>query len=284
MVERAEESAQGQRSPRDLRDGQPMLQVISLTHMFPRSQNPVLEDVSFDVPEGSFVTLIGPSGCGKTTLLRIVAGLLSTSVSGEIRVAGLPMMGPSRDKAMVFQHFHLFPWRTTLANIAYGLELQGVPKGERLERAKRYLGLVGLQGFETHYPSELSGGMQQRVGLARALSVEPKVLLMDEPFGALDALTREYLQTELQKICTETKATVCFVTHSIDEAIYLSDRILVMGASPGRIIAEFDVELPRPRWTYNVRSEVAFSDLRDNLWDQLQEHREIEKRKGDYSE
>lgn len=247
-----------------------MLRVSSVTHLFPRSEQPVLENVSLEVPEGSFVTLIGPSGCGKTTLLRIVAGLLATSAGGEILVAGRPMMGPSRDKAMVFQHFHLFPWRTSLANVVYGLELQKVSRRERTERAKRYLSLVGLEGFEDHYPSQLSGGMQQRVGIARALAVEPKVLLMDEPFGALDALTREYLQTELQKICAKTKVTVLFVTHSIDEAIYQSDRILVMGMNPGRIVAEFDVDLPRPRWNYNIRAEPVFGRLRAELWEQLQ--------------
>ena len=249
---------------------EPTLRVDSLSHWFPRTPHAVLENVSLDVPQGSFVTLIGPSGCGKTTLLRIVAGLLPASRTGGIYVEGVPMQGPSRDKAMVFQHFHLFPRRTAIANVAYGLELQKVPKHERLERARKFLSLVGLEGFADHYPTELSGGMQQRVGIARALAVEPKILLMDEPFGALDALTREHLQTELQKICEETRVTVLFVTHSIDEAIYLSDRIFVMGTHPGRIVADFTVELPRPRWTYNVRSHPEFAPLRDMLWKQLE--------------
>jgi NitT/TauT family transport system ATP-binding protein len=248
----------------------PMLQVISATHQFAGAPAAVLEDVSIEVAEGSFVTLIGRSGCGKTTLLRIVAGLLPASAGADIRVAGASSTGPSRDKAMVFQHFNLFPWRTALANVAYGLELQGVAKAERLERAREYLRLVGLEDAAGRYPGELSGGMQQRVGIARALAVEPKILLMDEPFGALDALTRETMQTELQKICEQTRATVLFVTHSIDEALYLSDRVLVMGTNPGRVVREFEVDLPRPRWRYRVRSEPAFARLRDELAQQFE--------------
>lgn len=251
------------------RSPEALLEVRSVSHWFPRTTHAVLEDVSFLVPQGGFVTLIGPSGCGKTTLLRIVAGLL-TPTEGEIYLTGKPSRGPSRDKAMVFQHFHLFPWRSALDNVIYGLELQGVPKKERLEQAHKYLELVGLKDFADHYPSELSGGMQQRVGIARALVVEPKVLLMDEPFGAVDALTREHLQTELQKICEESNPTVLFVTHSIDEAIYLSDTVLVMGTQPGRIIRRVDVDLPRPRWTHNVKSEPDFGRYRDVLWQELQ--------------
>jgi NitT/TauT family transport system ATP-binding protein len=171
---------------------------------------------------------------------------------------------------VVFQHFNLLPWRTALGNTAYGLELQGVNKKERLERATEYLRLVGLAGYENHYPHEISGGMRQRVGIARALAIEPKVLLMDEPFGALDALTREYLQGELQKICDARRLTVLFVTHSIDEAIYLSDRIVVMGTSPGRIIEQFEVRLRRPRWEYNIRAEHEFGELRGAIWSLLQ--------------
>lgn len=265
-----------------------MLRVDSLSHRFPRSRHPVLDNVSLEVPEGGFVTLIGPSGCGKTTLLRIVAGLLPPHGGGQVYVSGEPLMKPSPAKAMVFQHFNLLPWRTALANVAYGLELQHVPKEERRARALRQLRTVGLEAFADHYPSQLSGGMQQRVGIARALAVEPKVLLMDEPFGSLDALTREYLQTELQKICEQTKLTVLFVTHSIDEAIYLSDRILVMGTHPGRIVREADVRLPRPRWTYHARSDPEFAKLRDELWDQLQKeiaaHVEHAPSQGGYGE
>jgi NitT/TauT family transport system ATP-binding protein len=264
-----------------------MLRLVSLSHRFPRNPHPVLQDVSLEVSEGGFTTIIGPSGCGKTTLLRIVAGLLPPSDGGEVYVAGRPSLAPSREKAMVFQQFNLLPWRSARENVAYGLELQGMRKKLRVEQAQKYLDLVGLSDYATHYPKELSGGMQQRVGLARALAVEPKVLLMDEPFGALDALTREYLQTELQKICASAGATVLFITHSIDEAIYLSDKVLVMGTKPGRIVSEFNVDLPRPRWTYHARSEQAFVRLRDKLWDQLQGELRPEdagKLSGDYSE
>jgi len=240
-----------------------------LTKRFRRLDHPVLRDVSLTVPAGGFTTLIGPSGCGKTTLLRIVGGL-ETASSGTIRVDGVPSVGPARNKTMVFQHFNLFPWRTALDNVVYGLEIQGVAEKERRERATDYLKLVGLEGFEGHYPFELSGGMQQRVGIARALIVEPRLLLMDEPFGALDALTREYLQTELQRICSQTGVAVLFVTHSIDEAIYLSDHVLVMGTSPGRIVREFPIGLPRPRWTYNVRADPIFAETRAELWGELE--------------
>lgn len=249
--------------------GESMLAVSGLWKGFPRLDLPVLQDVSFTVPDGGFTTLIGPSGCGKTTLLRIVGGLEPLG-QGSITVGGKPSVGPARDKTMVFQHFNLFPWRTALANVAYGPELQGIPEKERNERARHYLELVGLGKFAGHYPAELSGGMQQRVGIARALVVEPKLLLMDEPFGALDALTREYLQTELLTICEQTEVAVLFVTHSIDEAIFLSDHILVMGTRPGRIVREFEVDLPRPRWTYDVRAEPAFIELRAELWSELE--------------
>ncbi len=247
-----------------------MLSVRHLSRTFLRSADPVLQDVSLDVRAGQFVSVIGPSGCGKTTLLRIIAGLLSAS-GGEVFVEGRPSLGPSTDKAVVFQHFNLFPWRTVLDNAAYGLEIQRVPKAERIQRATEYLRLMGLVGYERHYPSQISGGMRQRVGIARALAVEPRVLLMDEPFGALDALNREYLQGELQKLCEARTLTVLFVTHSIDEALYLSDRVLVMGSHPGRILNEFEVTLPRPRWGYDVRAEPQFADLRARIWAILQD-------------
>ncbi len=250
-----------------------MLKVEGLSHRFPTSDGLVLDNVSIEVPEGGFVSLIGPSGCGKTTLLRIIAGLLQVGGRGQVYVAGKPLMKPSPEKAMVFQQFNLLPWRTALANAAFGLEIQGVPKVERRKRALAKLKMVGLEAFVDHYPWQLSGGMQQRVGIARALAVEPKVLLMDEPFGSLDALTREYLQTQLQKLCEEAKVTVLFVTHSIDEAIYLSDRVYVMGTRPGRVLEEIEVTLPRPRWTYHARTEPEFARLRDVLWGHL--HHEL---------
>lgn len=245
-----------------------MLTVSNITHRFPKLEQPVLLNVSLEEKEGEFVSLLGPSGCGKTTLLRIVAGL-ERQKEGRVFINGQESLGPSRDKGIVFQAFNLFPWRTALANVAYGLEMHGVSKKERMEQAGEYLELVGLQGFDEHYPAELSGGMQQRVGIARALAVKPRVLLMDEPFGAVDALTRERMQIELQKICAKTNATILFVTHSIDEAIYLSDRIVLMGTRPGRILATLDVVLPRPRWEYNVRAEPVFAQLREEIWDCL---------------
>ena len=217
---------------------------------------------------GEFVSLIGPSGCGKTTALRIVTGLLEAS-GGDILLEGKPSLGPSRDKAIVFQAFNLFPWRTALQNVAYGLELQGVPRRKRLGIAKEHLDLVGLSDRGHHYPSQLSGGQNQRVGLARALAIEPKLLLMDEPFGALDALTREQLQGMLQRICAEKGLTVLFVTHSIDEAIYLSDRIVVMGV-PGRVVGEYTVALERPRSDYDWRSTTHYTELRAEVWRLLQ--------------
>lgn len=247
-----------------------MLDIIDVSRTFDRLELPALQNFNLHIAEREFVSLLGPSGCGKTTLLRITAGLLPPT-TGEVRVAGQLSMGPSRDKGVVFQHFNLLPWRTALTNIAYGLELQGVPKSVRLQRAGEYLKLVGLEDFGDHYPSEISGGMKQRVGIARALAIEPKILLMDEPFGALDALTREYLQGELQRICEAKQLTVLFVTHSIDEAIYLSDRIVVMGIRPGRILREFKVDMLRPRWKYDIRAHPDYAGLRHEIWTLLED-------------
>jgi NitT/TauT family transport system ATP-binding protein len=197
-----------------------------------------------------------------------VTGLLRPS-DGDVLLGGKPSLQPSREKAIVFQHFNLFPWRTALDNVAYGLELQGVAKRKRRAAAEEQLGLVGLSDRLHHYPSQLSGGQQQRVGLARALAIEPKLLLMDEPFGALDALTREQLQGMLQQICAEKGLTVLFVTHSIDEAIYLSDRIVVMGV-PGRVVGEFRVDLKRPRSEYDWRATDEYTSLRGDVWELLQ--------------
>jgi NitT/TauT family transport system ATP-binding protein len=230
----------------------------------------VLDDFNLSVREQEFVSLIGPSGCGKTTALRIVAGLLDPT-SGTVIVDGKPSIGPSRDKAIVFQHFNLFPWRTAIDNVAYGLEMQGVSKKERYQVAMEYLDLVGLSQSAKQYPAQLSGGMKQRVGMARALSINPKLLLADEPFGALDALTREYLQGQLARICEERRLTTLFVTHSIDEAIYLSDRVVVMGVRPGRIIAEFEIKMPKPRGDYNFRAEPEYAQVRQEIWGLLEQ-------------
>ena len=260
-----------------------MLDIQHVSKSFGRVAQPVLDDFSLTAAEGEFVSLIGPSGCGKTTLLRIVAGLLPAT-SGDVTVAGVPSVGPSRDKAVVFQHFNLFPWRTTLANAAYGLEIQNIPKQEREERAMRWLRMLGLEKYAHHYPGEISGGMRQRVGIARALAIEPKLLLMDEPFGALDALTREHLQGELQKIAEQTSLTILFVTHSIDEAVYLSDRIVVMGTHPGRIIREFAVDLRRPRYDYNFRAEPEYAQIRGEIWGMLERELAEDEERSDAGE
>ena len=248
-----------------------MLEIQHLNKSFTTTAgNRVLDDFDLSMEPGEFVSLIGPSGCGKTTALRIVAGLLEQS-SGTVVVDGKPSTGPSRDKAIVFQHFNLLPWRTAIDNVAYGLELHGVPKTQRMETAREYLDLVGLTASASKYPAELSGGMRQRIGIARALAIHPKLLLMDEPFGALDALTREHLQGQLARICAERNLTTLFVTHSIDEAIYLSDRVVVMGVQPGRIIAEFKVTMPKPRGEYNFRAEPEYATVREEIWRLLEQ-------------
>jgi NitT/TauT family transport system ATP-binding protein len=245
-----------------------VLEIKNLQKTYDGATSPALDDFNLSVGQGEFVSLIGPSGCGKTTALRIVTGLLQAS-GGEVLVDGKRSMKPSRDKAIVFQMFNLFPWRTAQQNVAYGLEMQKVGKRERLAKAAEYLDLVGLDDRMHHYPSQLSGGQNQRVGLARALAIEPKLILMDEPFGALDALTREHLQELLQKIVAEKGLTALFVTHSIDEAIFLSDRVVVMGV-PGRTIGEFKVDLPRPRQEYDWRATPEYTQIRGEIWNLLQ--------------
>ena len=227
-----------------------------------------LDGVRFTVQRGEFVSLLGPSGCGKTTLLRIIAGLIAAD-QGEVLVDGAPVTGPRKDRCMVFQHFGLLPWRTVLGNVEFPLELDGVPKADRRVSAEACLQLVGLRGREQHYPHELSGGMQQRVGIARALMRKPVLLLMDEPFGSLDAQTREQLQEEFLRIWAVTRNTVLFVTHSIDEALVLSNRILVFTPGPGRIRAELDVQLDRTAG--DVRASPEFGKLRAEIRDLLRE-------------
>jgi NitT/TauT family transport system ATP-binding protein len=251
-----------------------MLEVRQLSKVFFEQNDPrrpglvALHNISLVIQKNEFVSLLGPSGCGKTTLIRIIAGLLAAD-RGEILVNQRPVTAPGRDRCMVFQQFGLLPWRTVLSNVEFGLEIEGVAKEERAEIARKYLDLVGLTGFDDYYPHQISGGMQQRVGIARALSKKPDILLMDEPFGAVDAQTREQLQEELLKIWAQTDTTVVFVTHSIDEAIYLSDRVVVMQARPGRIKEELSVELPRPRWEGDVKADPRFSQLRARLRESL---------------
>lgn len=249
-----------------------LIEVWSVTKWFQRDEHylTALEDVSLTISEGEFFVILGPSGCGKTTLLKIIGGLMTAS-EGEVQIAGERVEGPNLNCGFVFQEFNLLPWRSVLANVEFALEARGFPPRERRKVAQRWIELVGLAGFESHYPAELSGGMRQRVGLARALGIDPTILLMDEPFGALDAQTREILQRELLRLWNREKKTVAFVTHDVDEAIYLADRIVVMSPRPGRVIDEVCVEIERPRWKRKreiVTSQI-FAHLKIQLWDML---------------
>lgn len=225
-----------------------------------------LDRVSFTVGEGEIIALTGLSGCGKTTLLRIIMGL-ETATSGSITVGGNVVTGCGYDRGLVFQHAELFPWRTALENVEFGLEVKGVGKKERRAIAEEKLELVGLAHAMDRRPNELSGGMKQRVGLARALSIDPQVLLMDEPFGALDAQTRESLQAEVLRIHRETGKTIIFVTHDLDEAVLLADRVVLMASHPGRVKQIFDIPIPRPRNdVLAVRGMDEFAELRYDIW------------------
>jgi len=227
-----------------------------------------LAEVSLSIREKEFVSIIGPSGCGKTTLLKIIDGLIPYD-SGAILINGNKISGPGPDRAVVFQTFALLPWRTVLANVEFSLELRRIPQEQRTITARDYLKRVGLADFENHYPHELSGGMQQRAGLARALAVNPMILLMDEPFGSVDAQTRQLLQEELLELWQREQKTVIFITHSMDEAVYLSDRVVVMTPRPGRVAEILDVPLPRPRIAEDVRRDPNFADLTNYIWDSL---------------
>ena len=250
----------------------PFIQARNITLVFsPKNREPVtaLKDFSLEVGKSEFVSIVGPSGCGKSTFLNILLGLIKPD-SGEIKLDGALITGPGQERAMVFQEFGLLPWRTVTANVELGLELKGVPHLQRSGRATELIELVGLKGFESHYPHELSGGMKQRVGLARALATEPQVLLMDEPFAALDAQTRDLMQAELLQIWEQTKKTVLFVTHSIEEAAYLSDRVIVMTARPGRTKEILNIALPRPR-DYEMRLTPEFNDIKATIWNTLKD-------------
>jgi NitT/TauT family transport system ATP-binding protein len=243
---------------------------VSKTFRGQRGSVEALRDVSLQIMSGEFVSLLGPSGCGKTTLLRLMDGLLEPD-AGQILVDGVQTRGPGPHAGFVFQSFRLLPWRTVVENVEFPLQIQHVEQSQRRARASQYLRLVGLEGFEHNYPHELSGGMQQRVGLARALALEPQILLMDEPFGALDAQTREFMQMELSRIWEHLGIAVVFVTHSLDEALYLGDRVVLMGPRPGSVQEAFSVHLPRPRWEYDYRATPEFIDRRAHLWDRIRD-------------
>ena len=225
-------------------------------------------NVELSIRSDEVLTIVGPSGCGKTTLLRCIGGLLTPS-SGQILIDGEPIRSPRQGVAIVFQHFGLLPWKTVTANVAFGLKIAGAPRPLIAERLDHYIRLVGLSGFENHYPYQLSGGMQQRVGLARALAIDPEILLLDEPFASVDAQTREVLQEELLRLHDRERKTMIFITHSIDEAIILGDRVAVMGARPGRIKEVLAVDFPRPRDPAAVRAQTRYAEIRNHIWEEL---------------
>ncbi|HEY1308184.1 MAG TPA: ABC transporter ATP-binding protein [Vicinamibacterales bacterium] len=250
------------------------LEIRSLTKLYDvereRRQVTALSDVSLSVADGEFMAIVGPSGCGKTSLLNIVAGLLRYD-SGDVIIDGKKVTRPGVDRAVVFQQSSLLPWRTVVGNVRYGMEMQRRFDSDVMRaRTERFIQMVGLSGFERHYPSELSGGMQQRVNLARALAADPGVLLMDEPFAALDAQTREYMQAELLKIWSEARKTVLFITHQINEAVFLADRVAVMSARPGRIKGIVKIPFERPR-ALAVKRDPRFLEIEETIWQMVEE-------------
>ncbi|WP_281884013.1 ABC transporter ATP-binding protein [Agromyces rhizosphaerae] len=253
---------------------EPLISVrdLSVRYNVARTGNTLtaIEGVDLDVREGEFITVLGPSGCGKTTFMNVIAGLVAPT-TGSVTVDGKPVTGPGPDRAVVFQDYALLPWRTVFDNVKFGLEMQKGLKGDGWRgRVQEAIELVGLSGFESSYPRELSGGMQQRVGLARAIVAKPRILLMDEPLGAVDALTREVMRDEIEKLIAATGKTVLFITHSIEEAILLGDRIVVFKSHPGAIKEIIETRLDRPRSERSVQSDPRFLELRDHLWDALQ--------------
>ncbi len=252
---------------------QTKLQAINLRHEYyqPRTGGRLLalENINLQVEDGEFVTIVGPSGCGKTTFINLCDGLLKPT-AGRIDIDGVQVTKPGTDRGMVFQDSCLMPWRTVFKNVIFGLECQNLDNAEGRARARDFIKLVGLGGFEEHFPHELSGGMQQRCNLARALTVDPKILIMDEPFAALDAQTREIMQAELLRIWRESKKTVLFITHQINEAIYLADRVIVFAARPGRVKATIKIDIPRPR-ELAVKRDPRFLKYEDEVWNLIEE-------------
>lgn len=248
----------------------PIVSVRGVTKIYPGGVE-ALSGIDLDFPEGELTSLLGPSGCGKTTLLKIIAGLLPAT-SGTVEVDGRPVTGPGPERAFVFQDFALMPWATVLRNVAFGLELRGMAKEEREAIAERYIAVVGLKGFENAYPHALSGGMRQRVGLARALAVDAKVLLMDEPFSAVDEQTRRKFQEDLLELVAKERKTFLFVTHSIEEAVYVSDRIVLLAPRPGRVTAIVEPDIPREAGPDRIRRDPAYLDTVEEIWHGLKRY------------
>ncbi len=251
----------------EIKEGEDQIHIRNLqkTYVTDESQTVVLEDFSLDIRKGELISIVGPSGCGKTTILRLLAGLMPPS-GGSIYIGDRECSGPGADRGFVFQDFALFPWRSVRKNVEFGLEIAGVPKEERRERADKYLKIVGLENFADSRIHELSGGMKQRVAIARALVTNPDVILMDEPFGALDAQTRNLMQAGLLKILNKTDQTIIFITHSVDEAVYLSDRIVVLTKRPAKIKEVISIDWPRPR----DRASPEFTALRKRILEELE--------------
>lgn len=244
-----------------------LLRVEGVSKLFDRAGKPSVEalrDINLSINEGEFVSIVGASGSGKSTLLRIIDGLLAPT-KGAVLVDGQRVTRPGRDRAMVFQQDSLLPWKSVIENVAYGLTLAGRPWAEASAVAQRFVTMTGLSGFESHYPHQLSGGMRQRVNVARALAVDPRILLLDEPFAALDAQTREIMQAELLSIWRESRKTVLLITHQIDEAVFLSDRVIVFSARPGSVRQEVKIDLPRPR-ELALKRDPRFVQLVDEIW------------------